>query len=101
MHSLGFGRGTLLAVRQIQSVGDSLPLRIVPLSHREGTAMTAAELMEVRVKWAAKAGYSVLSWDVPSEFFPYNAVIRVDERNTEDQNLDYLARIVADTPAGR
>jgi hypothetical protein len=91
--------GTLLALRQIQSLGDSTPFRIVPVSLHQGSAMPVEELMAAKVRWAAKAGYSVLTQDVPLEFYPYNAVIRVDERGTEDRDLDYLARIAVDMPA--
>lgn len=87
--------GSLIAVLPIQSVGDDAPFRIVPLLRREGTTMSAAELMEARVKWVSRVTYRVVTRSVPPEFLPYNAVIRLDERGTEDRDLDYLARIVA------
>lgn len=96
MDSPVLGPGTLVALRQIQSLGERPPFRIVPVYHNQGSAMPAEDLMAARVRWADKAGYSVLTQDVPREFLPYNAVIRVDERGTEDRNRDYLARIAGD-----
>lgn len=96
LDSPNIGPGTLLELRQIQTVGEYPPFRIVPITHNQGTAMSAEDLMAAKVKWADKAGYSVLTQDVPADFFPFNAVIRVDERGTEDRNRDYLARISGD-----
>jgi hypothetical protein len=100
MDSPAVGPGTLVALRQIQPLGDRSPFRIVPVLHYQSTAMPAEDVMAAKVRWAAKAGYSVLTQSVPSEFHPYNALIRVDERGTEDHNLDYLARFIGDTQAG-
>jgi hypothetical protein len=92
--SVAVGIGTLQALRLIESVGDLESLHIVPVSQRLGAVMTADEVMAAKVKWARKAGYSVLTQNVPVEFAPYNTVIRVSETGTEDHNRDYLAHIV-------
>jgi hypothetical protein len=84
---------TLRGLQLIKSVGDSEPFRIVPLFPPHGAVMSPEEVMAVRIKWAEKAGYSVLTKDVPGEFSPYNAVIRVSGTGTEDKNRDYLAHI--------
>jgi hypothetical protein len=84
---------TLRRLQLIKSVGDQQPFRIEPLFLPHGAVMSPEEAMAVRVKWAKKAGYSVLTKDVPGEFAPYNAVIRVSGAGTEDQNRDYLAQI--------
>ena len=55
--------------------------------------MSADELMAAKVKWVSKVTYRIVTQEVPQEFFPYNAVIRLDERGTEDQDRDYLAHI--------
>jgi hypothetical protein len=55
--------------------------------------MPAEEVMAAKVKWALKAGYTILTKNVPGKFAPFNSVIRVSEAGTEDQNRDYLARI--------
>lgn len=90
-------KGPLRALMLIESVGDIEPFDIVPVSQCRGTAVTPEEAMATRVKWAHKAGYSVLTKDVPAQFAPYNAVIRVSESGTEDLNRDYLARIIDET----
>jgi hypothetical protein len=92
--------GTLVALRQIRSLGSVAPFSIIPVQQRHSTVMPAEDVMAAKVRWAAKAGYRVLSQNVPHEFLPFNAVIRVDERGTEDHDLDYLARFVADTQPG-
>jgi hypothetical protein len=83
----------LRGLQLIQSVGESEPFRIVPVFPPHGAVMSPEEVMAVRIKWAEKAGYSVLTNDVPGEFAPYNAVIRVSGAGTEDKNRDYLAQI--------
>jgi hypothetical protein len=83
----------LQRLQLIKTVGDSQPFRIVPLFPPQGAVMSPEEVMAVRIKWAEKAGYRVLTNDVPGEFAPYNAVIRVSEAGTEDRNRDYLAQI--------
>jgi hypothetical protein len=83
----------LRGLQLIQSVGDNEPFRIVPVFPPHGAVMSAEEVMAVRIKWAEKAGYSILTNDVPGEFAPYNAVIRVSGAGTEDKNRDYLAQI--------
>ena len=84
----------LQALQLIESVGEIEPFRIVPVVHCLGTVVSPTEVMATKVKWANKAGYSVLTQSVPEEFAPYNAVIRVSETGTEDRDLDYLARII-------
>jgi hypothetical protein len=84
---------TLLGLIQIEPVGDSPPFRIVLVAHQHGAIMSAEELMAAKVMWAARAGYCVLTQTVPTEFLPYNTVIRVSENGTEDRNRDYLAHI--------
>jgi hypothetical protein len=84
----------LQALQAIESVGDRQPFRIVVIAVREGTVMTAEELMTAKVRWACKAGYRVVTRTIPSLFAPYNAIIRVSEAGTEDSNRDYLAKIV-------
>ena len=88
------GEETLQALQLIESVGDREPFQIVPVSHRYGTVMPANEVMAAKVRWALKAGYRVLTRNVPGTFAPYNAVIRVSEAGTEDQKRDYLASII-------
>lgn len=83
----------LRGLQLIKSVGDSQPFRIEPLFPPHGAVMSQEEVMAVRIKWAEKAGYSVLTNNVPGEFAPYNAVIRVSGAGTEDKNRDYLAQI--------
>jgi hypothetical protein len=52
---------------------------------------TADEMMSAKVAWANRAGYRILTRDIPSSLAPYNALIRVNEKGTEDRELDYLA----------
>ncbi len=78
----------------IESVGAVEPFRIVPIAQCSGTAVGADEVMATKVKWARKAGYTIVTMNVPSTFAPYNAIIRISESGTEDQNRDYLAEIV-------
>ncbi len=84
---------SLQGLQLIESVGDDEPFKIVPLFPPHGSVMSPEEVMAVRVKWAEKAGYSVLTEDVPYQFAPYNAIIRVSGAGTEDYNRDYLAHI--------
>ena len=84
----------LRALQLIEAVGDAEPFRIVPITMAAGTAVTPAELMATKVRWAERASYTVLTNDVPASFAPYNAVIRVSERGTEDSQRDYLAHLV-------
>lgn len=85
---------TLNALQPIQSVGDDEPFPIVPVSVSQGSVMPPEDVMAAKVRWAIRAGYSVLTTHVPPRFAPYNAVIRVSERGTEDRDRDYLAQIV-------
>jgi hypothetical protein len=50
--------------------------------------------MAEKIRWAERVRYTILTDDVPASFGPYNAVIRVSERGTEDQQRDYLAHLV-------
>ncbi|GAC1471024.1 MAG: hypothetical protein NVS2B16_28960 [Chloroflexota bacterium] len=84
---------TLQALQLIESVEDLQSGRIVPVSQCTGTVVSADELMAAKIQWAERAGYSVLTTSVPEGFAPYNAIIRVSERGTEDQQRDYLAKI--------
>lgn len=85
--------GGLQALLPIETVGDHEPFKIVPISQCQGTVMSQDDAMTAKVKWATKAGYQVLTRNVPATFAPYNAVIRVSELGTEDKNRDYLAEI--------
>lgn len=85
--------GVLVALQAVESISKEKPLRIVLLSHQQGTAMSAEDFMAAKVRWAERAGYAVLSWQVPETFAPYNAIIRVSESGTEDRDRDYLAVI--------
>lgn len=49
--------------------------------------------MRAKVQWAERAQYTILTRDVPASFAPYNAVIRISERGTEDRQRDYLAQL--------
>lgn len=89
---------TLRALQLIQTVGEREPFAIVPVSYAQGSAMPVTELMAAKVKWAQRAGYTVLPVSVPHRFAPYNAVIRVSERGTEDHMLDYLAHFGKPAP---
>lgn len=88
--------GPLRALRLIESVGDVTPFSIVPVDMAEGAAMAPADRMAAKVRWAERATYAVLTQDVPADFAPYNSVIRVSERGTEDMRRDYLAQLVFD-----
>lgn len=77
----------------IESIGTSAPFAIVPVKQCEGTAMPPQELADAKVQWARRAGYTVITRDVPEMFAPYNAVIRVSDRGTEDLQRDYLAEL--------
>lgn len=78
----------------IASVGDEEPYTIVLLRSVDGHVVTADESMAAKVKWAQKAGYRILTRNVPEHFAPYNAVIRISETGTEDRLRDYLAEVV-------
>lgn len=88
--------GPLRALQLIETVGDSEPFAIIPVAHLLGTLVTPGDRMAAMVRWAERIGYSVLSREVPASFGPYNAVIRVSERGTEDRQRDYLAHLVVD-----
>jgi len=81
----------LRSLQLIETVGDSEPFDIVPVSLRQGTAQAATEVMALKVKWAEKATYRVLTRSVPAQFAPYNAIIRISDIGTEDFRRDYLA----------
>lgn len=82
---------TIHALQLIESVGDSEPFHITPVSQAQGKAMTAEEVMIAKIRWVEKAGYRVVTKNIPQEFWPYNAVIRIHASGTEDQLRDYLA----------
>lgn len=82
---------TIHALQLIESVGDSEPFRIVPVSQAHGKVMTADEVMTAKIRWVQKAGYRVVTKNIPQEFWPFNAVIRIHASGTEDQLRDYLA----------
>jgi hypothetical protein len=90
--------GTLLAAVPIETVRDPSDPKIVLITHRQGSATSAEELMDRKVKWAMKAGYQVLTRNIPARFAPHNAIIRISEQGTEDQNRDYLATIAVEAP---
>lgn len=83
--------GALKRLMLIESVGETEPIQIVPVKQCQGTAMGADESAATKVKWAQKAGYRVVTRNVPDTFAPFNAVIRVSDRGTEDRQRDYLA----------
>ncbi len=87
------GTAGLRSLQLIETVGDSEPFVIVPVSLRQGTAQAATEVMALKVKWAEKATYRVLTRSVPAQFAPYNAIIRISDIGTEDFRRDYLAEI--------
>jgi hypothetical protein len=67
--------------------------QIVPIRQITGSASTDGEVMARKIQWANKAGFSVVTHDVPSTFAPFNAVIRISESGTEDRKRDYLAEL--------
>jgi hypothetical protein len=81
----------LTSLKQINTVSTLSPLRIEFTAHARGVASTDDELMARKVLWAHKAGFDVLTTDVPASFAPFNAVIRISHLGTEDFNRDYLA----------
>ncbi|GAC1474481.1 MAG: hypothetical protein PVSMB7_29560 [Chloroflexota bacterium] len=87
----GEGADPLRKLHPIQTLKGPEPVTIVPITLNEGTAMPAEEAMALKVQWAVRAGYSILTRDIPAHFAPYNAVIRVHAGSTEDKLLDYLA----------
>jgi hypothetical protein len=82
----------LQAVLLIETVQAMAPLTISVVPQCSGGAVSAEDAMAARVKWARRVGYIVLTRDVPVEFAPYNAIIRV--LGTEDRRADYLARLL-------
>ncbi|MGH2447750.1 MAG: hypothetical protein ACRDFS_04000 [Chloroflexota bacterium] len=83
--------GALCAIQLIETVGEREPFDIVPAASRfSGNASSASDVMAAKVKWATKAGYVLLTTNVPKHCSPYTAIIRVI--GTEDYMRDYLAR---------
>lgn len=82
---------TLHSLRAIHTVGPFPPLTIVLMPQNHGSVSTADEMMSKKVDWAKRAGFDVLTEDIPKSFAPYNAVIRISAAGTEDFNRDYLA----------
>ena len=90
-------QGPLRALQLIESVDDSEPFQILPIMLAYGSAVSASELMLSKVRWAERAEYTVLTRSVPPKFAPYNAIIRVSEKGTEDAKRDYLAQLVEES----
>lgn len=86
--------GPLRSLQLIETVSTAEPFHIVPVVVSMGTVSVAADSMAAKVRWAERAEYTVLTLDVPPAFAPYNAVIRVSDRGTEDMQRDYLAHLV-------
>lgn len=86
--------GPLRALQLIETVSSMEPFTIVPIIQVQGSVLTPEERMAAKVRWAERACYTILTHDVPRSFAPYNAVIRVSERGTEDRQRDYLAHLV-------
>jgi hypothetical protein len=84
-------RHKLKSLRPIKTVETLSPLTIIPAPLSRGLASTDDELMDRKVDWAIRAGFGVLTRDVPASFAPFNAVIRISARGTEDADRDYLA----------
>ena len=82
---------TLHSLRSIATLNTLSPLNIEFTNQARGSVSTDDEMMAKKVVWATKAGFDVLTNDVPHSFAPYNAVIRISEAGTEDRNRDYLA----------
>lgn len=85
MHELD----SLRALELIETIETTTPLQISLVAQRCGSVQQPEDLMAMRVKWANTARYKVLTRDIPQQFAPYNAVIRVI--GTEDLRTDYLA----------
>jgi hypothetical protein len=92
MYELGSLRA-LEPIETLETVETAAPMQIslVP-EQRCGSAQQPEELMAMRVKWANTARYKVLTRNVPQQFAPYNAIIRII--GTEDFRTDYLAMFV-------
>lgn len=86
--------GPLRALQPIETVGHGEPFTIVPVIEALGDVVTPADRMAAKVRWAERAQYAILTRTVPASFSPYNAIIRINERGTEDTRRDYLAHLV-------
>jgi hypothetical protein len=86
--------GPLRALQQIETVDTDEPFAIVPMDQALGSQVPPDDRMAAKVRWAEQAQYTILTREVPPTFAPYNAVIRVSERGTEDRHRDYLAHLV-------
>jgi len=86
--------GPLRGLQLIETIGDAEPFKIVPIIQDLGSAVTPADRVAAKVRWAVRAQYTILTQDVPPSFAPYNAVIRVSRSGTEDKHRDYLAHLV-------
>ena len=84
--------GPLRALQLIETVSEADQSPIGPIMQRSGSAVSPKDAMDARVKWANRVRYVVLTRDVPEQFAPYNAIIRV--LDTEDYRADYLATLV-------
>lgn len=88
------GETALRGLMLIHSVGTREPFNIRPLAQCRGGALGDEEMMVAKIQWATRAGYQVVTRNVPREHAPYNAIIRISSRGTEDQNRDYLAQMI-------
>jgi hypothetical protein len=88
------GHTALKALQLIKSVGEVEPFQISPIVQHQGSIRAATDVMAAKVRWADKAGYTVLTRTLPESFAPFNAIIRVSEIGTEDEDRDYLAQFV-------
>lgn len=77
----------------IETVAPDTTTEIIPIRQITGSASTDGEVMARKIQWANKAGFDIVTHDVPSTFAPYNAVIRISASGTEDRNRDYLAQL--------
>jgi hypothetical protein len=88
----------LRSLQPIETVATEEPLSIVPLIVCKGPSSGDDEVMARKVQWANRAHFSVISYNVPVRYAPYNAVIRISAQGTEDQLRDYLAVLVESAP---
>jgi hypothetical protein len=92
--------GPLRALQLIETVTGGAPFTIVPIVQVLGAVLTPDERMAAKVRWAERAQYTILSRGIPASFAPYNAIIRISERGTEDRQRDYLAHLVYEQEDG-
>lgn len=85
----------LRARHRIETLGDGEPLTIVPIIQAPGSVSAPGDGMAARVCWAERAQSTRLTRNVLRAFAPYNAIIRISERGTEDRQRDSLAHVVS------